>query len=92
MCTVLLYHDKVMTLFNMLNYENIFAYSITEAMQNVTSIQTIYIADINYEYKYSGLRPILGTYVIHATYVRYIYISSHVIIDVPNLNICILLG
>ena len=29
----------------MLNYENIFAYSIIEAMQNVTSIQTIYIAD-----------------------------------------------
>ena len=71
MCTVLLYHDKVMTLFNMLNYENIFAYSITEAMQNVTSIQTIYIADIE-DISYSGLRPILGTYVIHATYVRYI--------------------
>ena len=92
MCTEILYHDKVMTLFNMLNYENIFAYSITEAMQNVTSIQTIYIADIE-DISYSGLRPILGTYVIHATYVRYIpYISSHVIIDVPDLNICILLG
>ena len=51
MHTVLLYHDKVMTLFNMLNYENIFAYSITEAMQNVTSIQTIFIADIDYKYK-----------------------------------------